>query len=158
MKKIAACALLLLLAGGAWWTAARIAGSTVAATSPASAVARAKAETKRIRRLAAESAPAATGEIPPGDLDKCDRALDLLGRVIDEEGKPVAGAAVGTLRDPWREVHAGSVARWLEAEAGPATRTAKDGTFAVRLERGERFSLRVTAEPFGEAVRADCQA
>ena len=40
----------------------------------------------------------------------------------------------------------------------PATRTARDGTFAIRLARGDKLDLRVVAAAFGDVVREDCQA
>jgi RNA polymerase sigma-70 factor (ECF subfamily) len=156
MKKIvAACAVLLLLGGGTWWTVTELRRPTSSPTAHADAVAAATTAAERRRKHAAEIAASPKDALPPVDLDKCDRDLDLFGRVVSEDGTPVAGADVETLRYPWRGV---STVKWNESEAGPTTRTSKDGTFALRLLRGERFDLRVTAEPFGPAVRADCQA
>lgn len=155
MKKVAvACVVvLLLLGGGTWWTATRT--SPPAAAPRPREVAAPDAAAERKRSPAPQ--PPLAAEPSPVDLDRCDRELDLFGRVTDEAGVPVAGASVATERFPWRSVGIWSK-HYVDAEAGPSTRTAKDGTFAVRLARGDRFDLRVSATGFGEVVRTDCPA
>lgn len=80
---------------------------------------------------------------PPVNLDAVDRDRDLHGVVVDMDGKPVAGATVETLTRPWAERHMYDPDE--EVVRGPATRSAVDGTFALRLARGESVSLRVSA-------------
>jgi RNA polymerase sigma-70 factor (ECF subfamily) len=156
-KIVAACVALALVGGGTWWAATRTTRSPVATTSRAGATAT-SVSTRRSKQ-AADADSAHGGAVPPPvDLDKCDRDLDLFGRVIDEDGKPVANADVATARYPWRSVPVQSIALWYEIEDGPASRTAIDGTFAVRLERGAKLDLRVAAHGFGDVVREDCQA
>lgn len=153
-KVLVVVAAVLLLVGGGIGVRAMMSGSANSKTVsiPTSA--------GQSRPPRAKAAPALAPGAPlpaPVDLDQCDRDLDLFGRVIDEAGTPVADADVATLHYPWRGLTMWS-AQYAETESGPATRTAKDGTFAVRLERGDRFDLRVTAPGFGELVRTDCQA
>jgi len=83
------------------------------------------------------------------NLSKCDRDLDLFGTVVDGKDAPVAGARVEALRLPW--ARNGLVPRPLyeESAPGPCTRTALDGTFAVRLRRAEVVDLRVSAGALG---------
>lgn len=82
---------------------------------------------------------------PPVDLDAADRDLDVHGVVVDAAAAPVAGATVTFVERPWRSLGLLDVARTAEATDGPATRTATDGTFRLRLARGQRGTLRVAA-------------
>lgn len=95
---------------------------------------------------------------PPVDLDAADRDRDLFGRVRTVDGRPVAGARIETYRYPWRRSSVLAADRYDETEAGPATTSAADGTFRIRLRRGDLVGLRVTADGFTEVERARCQA
>lgn len=103
-------------------------------------------------------------EPPPCvDLDACNRDLDLFGVVVDPEEKPVAGALVRTLSFPWlRTVHVtpfdGDDLREQESRVGPSTFTASDGTFALRLRRGELVEAYASAAGFATAHLEECQA
>ncbi len=91
-----------------------------------------------------EEAPALPA---PVDLSKADRERDLHGVVVREDGSPVAGAALQVLHYPWR--HDGLLTRrglYGESHAGLATRSAVDGTFLIRLRKGEHVNLRVSAD------------
>ncbi len=163
MKKVvAAVVAVLIVAGGTWWTVARLAESPyepkavaeVGAPPPVAA----PPEKRRTHAPSPEMTPPADELPPPVDLDKCDRDLDLFGRVIDEDGKDVAGAKVATIAYPWRRFPAPSRDTAAVVETGPKTRTARDGTFALRLPRGALVDLRVAADGFGAVVRPECQA
>jgi protocatechuate 3,4-dioxygenase beta subunit len=52
----------------------------------------------------------------------------------------------------------GSPARYHAEEEGPSARSAADGTFAIRLSRGEMVDLRATAEGLGQGDLAQCLA
>ncbi len=95
---------------------------------------------------------------PPVDLDACDRDLDLFGTTVDDAGAPVAGARVETVRYPWRRSGLGGVDLHYAEEAGPSTRSAMDGTFSIRLARGETVDLRATAEGLGQGDLTQCLA
>ena len=72
-----------------------------------------------------------------------DHELDLAGIVVDADGNPVAGADVQAVFLP-----GGALEGSPWALPGPATRSGVDGTFGVRLLRGQRAGIRVTAEGF----------
>src|SRR5205814_1598382 len=81
------------------------------------------------------------------------RDRDIHGVVVREDGTPVAGAQVVAVARPSRgEALIGTRAAESEQTLG-ATRSASDGTFALRLDRGAAPRLRVTAArlaPFEE--------
>ncbi len=174
MKKVlAVCLLVLLVGAGTWWAAAQLfeepgatrpgddARAAAATTVPAETRVRVSANERRrgAPAPAAETVAAAVDEIPPPvDLDRCDRDLDLFGVVRDEAANPVAAALVRTSVHPWAAVLVASWDLRRLAEDGPATRTARDGTFALRLRRGAVVDLRVTADGFAETVRTNCLA
>ncbi len=87
---------------------------------------------------------------PPVDLQSCDRTLDLFGRIVDEDGTPITGAAIRTDWCPWIGVGAVGIQNREERETGPSAVSAVDGTYALRLTRGVRVDLRVTADGFAE--------
>jgi RNA polymerase sigma-70 factor (ECF subfamily) len=160
-KLMAACVAIVVAAlAGVWWTvehgAAPADGTTATADSATTA---GRTERHRVRTVVAgetETAPA-DDLPPPVDLDRCDRERDLFGRVVDETAQPVAGATLKTSSHPWASmVPYAPVAR--TAEDGPATRTARDGTFALHLPRGSVVDLRVAATGFAEIVRPNCPA
>lgn len=100
-------------------------------------------------------APAAAEPLPPPvEPSAIDPDLDLHGVVRDERGAPVAGAAIETVSFPWRRVQTLNIEEYDREEAGPGTRSAADGTFAIRLRRGALVRLRVRAAGF-EQVEVD---
>lgn len=68
---------------------------------------------------------------------------ELTGVVVDAYDQPVGGAKVGTLLRRPGDVE--SFAHFHEREAGPGTRSATDGTFAIRLEPFQVVDLHVEA-------------
>ena len=86
--------------------------------------------------------------MPPIDLTRVDRDRDLHGRVVARTGEPVAGALLQAVFYPWRRGKLGSGALRWEAVLGPATHSAADGTFRLRLKRGNLVNLRVEAEGY----------
>lgn len=92
-----------------------------------------------------ESAP----ELPPPvDLAHVDRDLDLHGVVVTKDGAPIAGAALRVVTSPWTRV---MLVNWEARDAetlGPSTKSAQDGTFRLRLARGDDVTLRVEATGF----------
>jgi len=95
--------------------------------------------------------------LPPIDFTTVDRDLDLHGTVVDAEGQPVAGAEIRTVKHPFRRMAALVEATFTEVE-GPATESAGDGTFALRLTRGEQVDLQVNATDFAPVIRQACLA
>jgi RNA polymerase sigma-70 factor (ECF subfamily) len=72
-----------------------------------------------------------------------DRDLDLFG-VVSTDGGPIGDALVETLQYPLLRVNVwDSAVRAMSP--GPSTRTATDGTFRIRLDRGQMVNLRVSA-------------
>jgi RNA polymerase sigma-70 factor (ECF subfamily) len=92
----------------------------------------------------------------PVDFATIDRDRDVHGVVVDAEGNPVAGADVRVVRYPAMGMAA--MLAQAEAEEGPGTRTASDGSFALRVERGEEVDLRVKADGFVALQRRWCPA
>ncbi len=109
-------------------------------------------------------APAATrseadAPLPaPVDLERVDRDLDLHGVVVTGDGKPVAGARLTTVSHPGRRGGLLDPAMHALAVEGVRTRSATDGTFAIRLRRGERLSLRAEAAGFATRELFGCTA
>lgn len=84
----------------------------------------------------------AVAELPaPVDLDSCDRDLDLFGIVVDAAGAPIAGAELSTASFPRQRTSLLDVNSRLDVVLGPTTRSAVDGTFALRLSRGACMDL-----------------
>ncbi len=107
-----------------------------------------------------ETAPTEEGLPPPVDLAAADRELDLFGIVLDQDGQPVAGACVETAFRPLLTLLLyvdGEVLEKAET-AGPATKTARDGTFLLRLRRAQLACLRVSHEAYGRTEVPRCQA
>lgn len=92
----------------------------------------------------------------PVDLDACDRDLDLFGRVRDEAGRGVAGAVVRAESSPWRTLDRSRELDGIDVLC--TTRTAEDGTFALRLARGDCVDLVVETEGCATVRAVDCQA
>jgi protocatechuate 3,4-dioxygenase beta subunit len=106
--------------------------------------------------------PAARGDDaglpPPVDLAKVDRDLDLHGVVVTRDEKPIAGAAVTAVAFPWRRASLLNHDEYDDEVERGRTRSAADGTFAIRLLRGEEVRLRASAEGFADVEKTGCQA
>ena len=102
--------------------------------------------------------PAGPSLPAPADLAKVDRDLDLHGRVTDATGKPIAGARLLVVHDPWRRAPTflpnGDDMSVRSAELF----SAEDGTFALRLPRGAQRDLTVEADGFVTRSRPRVQA
>lgn len=92
------------------------------------------------------------------DPDRVDRDLDLHGVVVDAAGDPVAGARVEAFWFPWQRGSIGTGDLLHEEERGPGATTAMDGTFALRLARGQQVNLRTSAAGFATSELAAFQA
>ena len=153
-KAIAAGAAAVLLAGAGWLAFRGDPPPTAAPTAPEVAAAPAIRPTEPPPPMPPAPTDAAPAEPPlpaPVDLSKCDRDLDLFGEVVDGKGDPVPGAEVRTRSHPWRETAPLSVDRRDDEVAGPLTRTARDGTFVLRLRRGQSVDLLVKHAGFRPA-------
>ncbi|MHC4956283.1 MAG: sigma-70 family RNA polymerase sigma factor [Planctomycetota bacterium] len=82
----------------------------------------------------------------PVDLEAVDRDRDIHGRVVRRGGDAVAGARVQVVEFPWRRGSTLNMKQRRQAVPGPEAWTAKDGTFAVRWQRGRMGWLEVSAE------------
>lgn len=92
------------------------------------------------------------------DFAALDRDRDLHGTVVGETGAPVAGARVEAVRRPWLALADMAVLAAGDERPGPRTATGSDGTFALRLRRGEQVALRVHADGFAAVERRRCLA
>jgi len=96
---------------------------------------------------------------PPVDLEAVDRERDLHGVVVRaSDGAPIAGADLHVVAYPGRRTSVLDTAMYDEAVEGPGTRSARDGTFAIRLEPGAIVSLRAAAEGYAPTELALRQA
>lgn len=130
---------------------------TVTAGSTPAPDASASASTAAAVPLTADTLASAPLSAHPSSYDRdLDRDLDLSGMVVDPDGAPVAGATVQAVFHPAR-TRAPREASPL-AVLGPVTRSGIDGTFAVRLLRGQRAGLRVTAAGFVPCERSPATA
>jgi RNA polymerase sigma factor (sigma-70 family) len=94
--------------------------------------------------------------IPP--VAAIDRDLDLHGTVVTEGGAPVEGALLATVTQPWRRANL-LIPEFSHVDApGARARSAADGSFAIRLRRGDIVILRVSAEGFASFGIPMCQA
>jgi RNA polymerase sigma-70 factor (ECF subfamily) len=159
-KALAAAAAVLVLAGAGWLAfrpstepmpAAPPAVATVAPPAPAPAP-KPVPPPGPAEGAKEESLPA------PVDLSKCDRDLDLFGTVVDPKGTPIPGASLTALRRPWRRLAPFFHPEWAVVEEGPSTRSAKDGTFRLRLARREVVDLRARAVGLPEVLIQRCTA
>jgi RNA polymerase sigma-70 factor (ECF subfamily) len=124
-------------------------GGTAASGEPAFA-ARASRPSRRAAGVGSDVDPA------PVDLSALDRDRDLNGVVVREDGSPVAGAAIEALRNPWTRLNT-----WLdrgEMVVQGSTRSAEDGTFALRLRRGDVVMLRTSKEGLAPVDLLNVQA
>jgi RNA polymerase sigma-70 factor (ECF subfamily) len=103
---------------------------------------------------AAETVPALPATV---DFAAIDRDRDVHGVVVDDAGNPVPGARMTMVRYPAMGILRKSMGQ-LREEEGPQGRTAADGTFALRAQRGEEVDLRVEADGFVPLQRRWCPA
>ncbi|MEM8882783.1 MAG: carboxypeptidase regulatory-like domain-containing protein [Planctomycetota bacterium] len=87
---------------------------------------------------------------PPVDLAKVDLDRDVHGIVVDREGSPIAGARLTVVRYPWQRASTLNVEQYFDEEVGASTRSAADGTFALRERRGRMVNLRAQAPGYAE--------
>ena len=80
----------------------------------------------------------------PVDMSSMDRELDLFGIVLDRARTPVPGAVVETYFYPWQQAVVPEE-YYRQSRPGPQTLSGSDGSFALRLERGQVVNLRVSA-------------
>ncbi len=107
----------------------------------------------------AARAPDPDGPLPaPVDLERVDRDLDLHGVVVTKDGAAVAGARLTVVGQPGRRGGLLDPAMYDLKVDGARTRSAADGTFSIRLARGERLSLRVEARGFATREVFGCTA
>jgi hypothetical protein len=77
-----------------------------------------------------------------------ENACRIRGRVVDPDGKPIAGAAVSV---EWRYWGVGRSAKWGSSGEGGIVETAADGTFETPvLWPGDNYCVRVGAAQFGK--------
>ncbi len=112
------------------------------ATDSDGSASRALAGQPRAGGTAADALPAAV------DFTAVDRELDLHGTVVDATGVPIAGATLVAVTYPFRRASILAIARRDDAVIEASTRSANDGTFALRLRRGASAALRVSAKDF----------
>jgi hypothetical protein len=152
--KIAAGVFVLLALGLLLYT-------RVAERSAARAPAEANSET--VERSAAAKAtggasPAPTPP-PPVDFAAVDLDRDVHGVIVRaENGLPVPGAEILAVSYPWRRVVVLNMEGYYEGEPGPETRSASDGTFRLRLRRGQLVGVRVRAQGRSSVEMPDVQA
>jgi hypothetical protein len=100
--------------------------------------------------------PSADPLPPPVDLSKVDRERDLHGVVVRTDGTPVAGARLQALNAPWQGN--GLFNLNLEEDLVGTTRSASDGTFALRLAPAACVNLVVSAAGFASLRLAQVNA
>lgn len=147
-KTVSLAALLLLALAALVLTLSNRTGGAPGARSARNAAAPADAPAQEPEA----SAPAAV------DLNAVDRDLDLHGVVVDARGAPIAGARVEAFWFPWQRGSLGTGDLLQEEACGPGATTALDGTFALRLARGQQVNLRTSAQGFATSELAAFQA
>ena len=95
---------------------------------------------------------------PPVDLDAADRDRDLFGIVTNGEGQPIAGVRVETRFHDGRRLSLNDQERFWQSRSGPATRSAADGTFSLKLKRGEVVELVISHSGFARCSLPQRQA
>lgn len=111
-------------------------------------------------RLAANGSGSLTPSDPsrPPDPPAPDPDRDLHGVVVDGNDAPVADADLVTVTYPFDRANLLAVESEREAVEGVRARSAKDGTFSIRLRRGAVVALRVVAPGFAPVERPSCRA
>ena len=94
---------------------------------------------------------------PPVDLDAVDRIRELHGVVVRSDGTPIAGATLQTFTLPWRRANVLEMKHWHTERLGPATQSARDGTFRLRLVPGSSVRVRAKATGFSTVELIDRQ-
>jgi protocatechuate 3,4-dioxygenase beta subunit len=118
---------------------------------------------KRVEKTPIDPAPEddvqPAGALPaPVDLDACDRDRDVHGRVVSADGEPLPGATIATVRYPWRRTGFLNMEGYETGEPVDERLSAEDGTFAVRLRRGELVHLEVSADGYAPTKISQVQA
>ncbi len=90
---------------------------------------------------------------PPIDLASVDRERDLHGTVLSPTRAPVAGARVRALTLNPLPVDPQGLRPWFEERVLAEGRSAADGAFALRLERGASVHLSVEAPGYADWER-----
>lgn len=152
-KLVAVVAATLLLATVVWWSGGDLDRESDAARKSDVALVSenvpAEERTPLDRRIA---------RLPePVDLSAVDPELDLHGRVSDEQGAPVAGARIEVVRMPWRRKVLNVDDRNEHVPVAEAI-TALDGSFRVRLRRGDRVALRASHLDYATTEIPSCLA
>jgi hypothetical protein len=110
-------------------------------------------------RTEAEGASPKTAPLPaPVDSSRVDLHRDVHGKVVRPDGNPIAGAELIFVTYPWRRTSTLNLRGYYEAEIGPSTLSAKDGTFCLRVRRGQLGNLRARAEGYAPAELRQIQA
>ncbi len=113
------------LACGAWWAAPIAGQSSGVASSPEQAPTR-----SRLTRAMQEPSPAGTAkEASPAQEHRSDGLVELSGRVIDPDGKPVAGARI------FVGVRFGT--QWPDTSQPLRAATGREGRFRFTIESKE---------------------
>jgi RNA polymerase sigma-70 factor (ECF subfamily) len=168
--KWAVGAVAVLLAAALLWTITKSPSADVASPPPPQAkdTAAAPPEGAKPSRHAAQpdaaTAAPASSFPPPVDLASVDRDLDLHGVVVRKDGTPVPGAKVQIVKYPWLRTTPLNWDAAFLAVPGADTTSSSDGSFSLRLRRGELVSVRFTKDGLaplelpkrqaGERVRA----
>jgi RNA polymerase sigma-70 factor (ECF subfamily) len=104
----------------------------------------------RPERTEMESPAVRSDVAPPAvDLARADRDRDLFGRVTETGGAPIAAAEVRAIIRPWRRVEVLHELAEEDAITQAQASTAGDGTFALRLARGQQVDVRVAKASYG---------
>jgi RNA polymerase sigma factor (sigma-70 family) len=153
--KVVIAAAVLVAVGAVWWSRSEESRAPQGEGSAAASSADASATTKR-QHVSVDGAPAVMA---------IDRDLDLHGVVVCADGSPVRGAKIQAIDYPWRRTKTHDLAALFVARPGVSCTSGADGSFALRLRRGEASIVRVAAEgiasrdvgPFqaGERVRIE---
>ena len=85
------------------------------------------------------------GDAP--DVSLIDRERDIFGRVVDITGNPIVGATIVSRVYPWQRMSVLSP-RGNEFVTVEKAKSAKDGGFALRHERGDVVELEITKPGF----------
>lgn len=166
VKKFAVAALLLLLIGGfgSWALLGRDEAERSATRDSASLASDREASSHPAlvgspTRGGGPPSPGGVRDVGPDvDLAAVDRDIDLHGVVVRDDGSPVAGAEVRTQLHPGRRVLVLDASASSITKHGPSSRTSRAGAFVLRLRRGDKVNLLVTAAGLATQERPACLA